>query len=61
MENHHHFKKMAQFNREEIPERIVHTKGGGAFGTFTVTNDEISEHTMADIFSEEGKETNLVD
>ena len=34
-----------QFNREEIPERIVHAKGGDAFGTFTVTNDEISEVT----------------
>lgn len=31
--------KLAQFNREKVPERIVHAKGGGAFGTFTVTND----------------------
>ncbi|GAA0244780.1 catalase [Haladaptatus pallidirubidus] len=60
MEDYHYFEKMAQFNREEIPERIVHAKGGGAFGTFTVTNDEISDYTMADMFSEEGKETDLV-
>ena len=31
--------KLAHFNRERIPERIVHAKGSGAFGTFTVTND----------------------
>ena len=31
--------KLAQFNRERIPERIVHAKGGGAFGEFTVTED----------------------
>ncbi|WP_320443128.1 catalase [Halosolutus halophilus] len=42
-----------------MPERVVHAKGGGAYGTFTVTNDEIIEYTMADMFSEEGKETDL--
>jgi catalase len=60
MEDYHYLEKMAQFNREEIPERIVHAKGGGAFGTFTVTNDEINEYTSADLFSEVGKETSLV-
>nr|WP_275039309.1 catalase [Halococcus thailandensis] len=59
MEDYHYFEKMAQFNREEIPERIVHAKGGGAFGTFTVTNDVLSDYTMADMFSEEGKETDM--
>lgn len=59
MDDYHYFEKMAQFNRERIPERIVHAKGGGAYGTFTVTNDEISDYTTADIFSEEGKETDL--
>ncbi|WP_330632442.1 catalase [Halocatena halophila] len=59
MEDYHYFEKMAQFNRERIPERVVHAKGGGAYGTFTVTDDRISEYTMADIFSEEGKETEL--
>ncbi len=59
MEDYHYLEKMAQFNRERIPERIVHAKGGGAYGTFTVTNDDISEYTMADMFSEEGKETDL--
>ena len=41
--------KLAQFNRERIPERIVHAKGGGAFGTFEVTED-ISRFTKAAVF-----------
>jgi catalase len=41
--------KLAQFNRERIPERIVHAKGGGAFGTFTVTED-VSRFTKAALF-----------
>ncbi|HEU5223348.1 MAG TPA: catalase [Candidatus Lumbricidophila sp.] len=41
--------KLAQFNRERIPERIVHAKGGGAFGTFTVTAD-VSAYTRAAVF-----------
>ena len=48
--------KLAHFDREEIPERIVHAKGAGAHGTFTVTND-ITAYTKADIFSEIGKKT----
>ncbi len=48
--------KLAHFDREEIPERIVHAKGAGAHGTFTVTND-ITQYTKAAIFSEVGKQT----
>jgi len=51
--------KMAHFNRERIPERVVHAKGSGAFGTFTVTHD-ISKYTKAKIFSHIGKETKLL-
>ena len=50
--------KLAQFNRERIPERIFHAKGSGAFGKFTVTHD-ISKYSRAKIFSEIGKETKL--
>src|SRR3970040_132197 len=50
--------KMAHFNRERIPERVVHAKGSGAFGTFTVTHD-ITQYTQAKIFSELGKETKV--
>lgn len=50
--------KMAHFDREVIPERRMHAKGSGAFGTFTVTHD-ITQYTMADIFSEIGKKTEM--
>lgn len=50
--------KLAHFNREVIPERRMHAKGSGAFGTFTVTND-ITRYTRAAIFSEVGKKTEL--
>ncbi len=49
---------MAHFNRERIPERVVHAKGAGAFGTFTVTHD-ITEYTKAKLFSAIGKQTKL--
>lgn len=50
--------KLAHFDREVIPERRMHAKGSGAFGTFTVTND-ITKYTKAKIFSEIGKKTEL--
>lgn len=50
--------KMAHFDREVIPERRMHAKGSGAYGTFTVTND-ISQYSRAKIFSEVGKKTEL--
>lgn len=46
--------KLADFVREVIPERRMHAKGSGAFGTFTVTHD-ITKYTRAKIFSEVGK------
>jgi len=49
---------MAHFNRERIPERVVHAKGAGAYGTFTVTHN-ISQYTKAKIFSEIGKQTKM--
>ena len=50
--------KLAHFDREVIPERRMHAKGSGAFGTLTVTHD-ISKHTRARIFSKVGKKTEL--
>lgn len=41
--------KLAHQNRERIPERVVHAKGWGAQGTFTVTHD-ITDYSCADIF-----------
>lgn len=50
--------KLAHFDREVIPERRMHAKGSGAFGTFTTTHD-VTEYTCADIFSEIGKKTDV--
>lgn len=50
--------KLASFDREVIPERRMHAKGSGAFGTFTVTHD-ITRYTKAKIFSEIGKKTDM--
>ncbi|MDL5054425.1 catalase [Oscillatoria laete-virens NRMC-F 0139] len=51
--------KLAHQNRERIPERVVHAKGWGAKGTFTVTHD-ITRHTRAALFSKVGKVTPLI-
>lgn len=50
--------KLADFAREVIPERRMHAKGSGAFGTFTVTHD-ITKYTRAKIFSQVGKKTEM--
>ncbi len=59
MQDYQLIEKLAHQNRERIPERAVHAKGWGAFGTFTVTHD-ITRFTRAKIFSEIGKQTELV-
>ncbi len=48
--------KLAHFNRERIPERVVHARGAGAYGTFTLTAD-VSRYTRAKFLSEVGKQT----
>ncbi|MBD3107727.1 catalase [Bacillus sp. AGMB 02131] len=53
-----YLEKMAHFDREVIPERRMHAKGSGAFGTFTVTHN-ITKYTKAAIFSEIGKQTEM--
>jgi catalase len=50
--------KLAHFDREVIPERRMHAKGSGAFGTFTVTHD-ITSFTKAQLFSQIGKQTDI--
>ena len=49
LQDHYLIEQMAQFNRERIPERQPHAKGGGAFGRFEVTND-VSAYTKAAVF-----------
>jgi catalase len=55
----HLVEKLAHQNRERIPERVVHAKGWGAYGTLTIT-DDISKYTKAKIFGEVGKKTDLL-
>ncbi|XP_011496239.1 PREDICTED: catalase [Ceratosolen solmsi marchali] len=50
--------EMTHFNRERIPERVVHAKGAGAYGFFEVTHD-ITRYSKANIFSKIGKKTNI--
>lgn len=50
--------KLAHFDREVIPERRMHARGSGAYGTFTVTHD-ITKYTRASLFAEIGKKTDV--
>ncbi|GIN85969.1 vegetative catalase [Heyndrickxia sporothermodurans] len=54
----HLLEKLAHFNRERVPERVVHAKGAGAHGYFEVTND-VTKYTKANFLSEVGKRTPL--
>lgn len=55
----HTLEKLAHFDRERIPERVVHAKGAGAFGYFEVTHD-VTQYTCADFLSEVGKKTEML-
>ena len=56
LQDFHLIEKLQHFNRERIPERVVHAKGSGAYGTFTVTHD-ITRYTKAKLFEAIGKQT----
>lgn len=56
MQDFHFFEKMQHFSRERIPERVVHARGTGAHGTFTVTKNA-KKYSAAEFLSEDGKET----
>ncbi|MGL4948557.1 MAG: catalase [Mycoplasma sp.] len=51
--------KLAHFARERIPERVVHAVGAAAFGTFKLTNPNLSQYTKAKLFTEMNKETEV--
>jgi len=57
-DNHYTFEKLAHFNRERIPERVVHARGTGAYGTFTVTHD-LQNYTIADFLQQVGQNTEV--
>src|SRR5277367_5818197 len=58
LQDHYVVQKMQQFNRERVPERVVHAKGGGAFGFFETTED-VSQYTRASLF-QRGAHTEMV-
>jgi catalase len=58
LHDHYVVQKMQHFNRERVPERVVHAKGGGAHGFFEVTND-LTQYTKASFLSEVGKRTEM--
>jgi catalase len=53
------FDEISHFDRERIPERVAHAKGGGAFGYFEVTHD-ITNFTKNVVFNQIGKRTSVV-
>lgn len=59
LQDHYLIEQMAMFNRERIPERQPHAKGGGAFGHFEVTND-VSKYTSAAVFQPGTKTDTLI-
>jgi catalase len=63
LENYQLLEKMSHFDRERVPERVVHARGAGAHGFFeaygTVGDEPVSKYTRAKVFQEKGKQTPL--
>ena len=57
-DNYQLFEKLSHFNRERIPERVVHARGAGAYGTFKLSRS-LSDYTIADFLQNEGDATDL--
>lgn len=57
LQDHHLIEKLARFNRERIPERVVHAVGTAAYGTLEVTSAEVAKWTKMKVFAEAGKRT----
>src|SRR5690625_4647325 len=64
LENYHFIEKISHFDREEVPERVAHARGTGAFGYFEtygkVGDEPIEKYTRAKVFSGAGKQTPLM-
>ncbi|WNG45019.1 catalase [Archangium minus] len=59
LQDHYLLEKLARFNRERIPERVVHAVGSGAYGYFEVTNPNVSRFTRMKLFNAKGKRTEV--
>src|SRR5690625_6865925 len=64
LENYHYIEKISHFDREEVPERIAHARGTGAFGYFEtygkVGDEPVEKYTRAKVFTGAGKKTSLM-
>jgi len=64
LENYHFIEKISHFDREEVPERVVHARGAGAYGYFEtygkVGEEPVEKYTRAKVFSGAGKKTPLM-
>lgn len=64
LENYHFVEKISHFDREEVPERVVHARGTGAFGYFEtygkVGDEPVEKYTRAKVFSGAKKRTPLM-
>lgn len=58
LEDYHLLEKIANFDRERIPERVVHAVGAAAKGYFRVTTNVGSDNTFADLF-QQGRTTSV--
>ena len=63
LENYHFFEKLSHFDRERVPERVVHARGATSFGFFEATGkvgeEPISKYTRAKLFQQAGKRTDV--
>ena len=59
LEDYQLIEKLAHFDRERVPERVVHAVGAGAYGVFKATNKNIKKYTTAKVFTELDKETEV--
>ncbi len=60
MQDYQLMEKMAHFNRERVPERVVHAKGAGAHGRLTITQD-LARYTRARLFSKAGNTCEILE
>jgi catalase len=59
LQDHYLIEKLARFNRERIPERVVHAVGSGAYGYLEVTSPEVPKWTKMKVFEQVGKRTDM--
>jgi catalase len=59
LQDHYLIEKLARFNRERIPERVVHAVGTGAYGYLEVTSPDVPKWTKMKVFERAGKKTDM--